>query len=661
MIQYIIKILTEDICSIPIRLGENMARILKKIPNFKLPKYKMEEFGELEELKLEYAKRNKDLIKCRLEKDNARNTCYTGTNYKTVKEIFEKSTTEYAERPFILQTFNKKKGFEEISYGTFREDVLNFGTGLSKALKLKDDAKVIIIGETTYEWYVAYMALLCGAGLAVPVDKELPENELENLIRRSGAEAIIHTPKKADLVKKAAAHCPSVRYTIEMYSSENETPKDSRIRAVGFDFLKDEGKVFTDLGDKSLLEKEIDPEKFSVLIFTSGTTSAAKGVMICNRNLAANINAITPYVDLKPEDRLFSVLPLHHTYESTIGFIYPMACGASVVVCQGLKHLATDMQQTHPTSILAVPLLIETLYKKIIKNIEKSKKDSVIKSMIRLTNGLRNVGIDVKRKVFKDIYAGLGGNLRIIVSAAAPLDPKIAKWFEDIGITFLQGYGLTETAPIAALTPDFDTRVGSAGKAVHGDEIKILNPNENGEGEVLIKGETVMLGYFEDPETTAETIKDGWFNSGDIGYMDEDGFIYITGRSKNVIVTQNGKNIYPEEIEGLLSDVPEIAECMVYGKEVSGEKELIITAKVIPDYTAIEEIYGDSRKDPDAPFTEDEIYKIIWAQIKQVNRKLTNYKCVKKLEIKTDAFEKTSTMKIKRYAELKKDQEQQEE
>lgn len=637
----------------------------------------MQEFGELEELKSEYAKRNKDLIKGRLEREATRTSCYEGTNFKTVKEIFEKSTSEYADKTFILETYNKKRGFEEISYGKFREDVLNFGTGLSKALKLKEDDKVIIIGETTYEWYVAYMALLCGAGLAVPVDKELPDNELENLTKRSAAAAIIHTPKKRDISKKVAARCPSVRYTIEMYGEDCEEAKAkekskekaktsstnscSEYHTVGFEFVREEGKVFTELGDNSLLTKEIDPEKFALLIFTSGTTSASKGVMICNRNLAANINAITPYVDLKPEDRLFSVLPLHHTYESTIGFIYPMACGASIVVCQGLKHLATDMQQTHPTAILAVPLLIEALYKKIIKNIEKSKKESVVKSMMRLTNGLRNVGIDVKRKVFKDIYAGLGGELRIIVSAAAPLDGKIAKWFEDIGITFLQGYGLTETAPIAALTPDFDTRVGSAGKAVPGDEIKIQNPNENGEGEVLIKGETVMLGYFEDPETTAEVMQDGWFNSGDIGYLDEDGFLYITGRSKNVIVTQNGKNIYPEEIETLLSDVPEIAECMVYGKEVSGEKELIITAKVIPDYNAIEEIHGAERKDPSLPFTEDEIYKIIWAQIKQVNRKLTNYKCVKKLEIKTDAFEKTSTMKIKRYAELKKDQEQQEE
>lgn len=643
-----------------------MARILKKIPNFKLPKYKISEIEDLEELKLEYAEKNKELIKGRLERRSDGQEGYPGTNFRTVKEIFEKSTTEFANKTFVLETFTKKRGFEEITYGEFRNDVIEFGTGLEKALKIQPDEKIIIIGETTYEWYVSYMALLCGAGIAVPVDKELPENELENLVKRSKAAAVIYSPKKKDMARKVASRCESVRYCIEMYSSElcaaaagkeKNAKRAGELYTVGFDFVCSEGKVFVELGDNSLMKREIDPEAFALLIFTSGTTSAAKGVMICNRNLAANINAITPYVDLHPDDRLFSVLPLHHTYESTIGFLYPMAVGASIAVCQGLKHLAGDMQATQPTAILAVPLLIEALHKKIVKNIEKSKKASMVKSMMRLTNGLRNVGIDVKRKVFKDIYAALGGRLRIIVSAAAPLDGRIAKWFEDIGITFLQGYGLTETAPIAALTPDFDTRVGSAGKAVKGDEIRIQNPNERGEGEVLIKGETVMLGYYEDPETTADVIRDGWFNSGDIGYLDEDGFLYITGRSKNVIVTQNGKNIYPEEIETLLSDVPEIAECMVYGKEVSGEKELIITAKVIPDYTAIEELHGSGRKNPDAPFTEDEVYKIIWNQIKQVNRKLTNYKCIKKLEIKTDAFEKTSTMKIKRYAELQKDKE----
>ena len=417
----------------------------------------------------------------------------------------------------------------------------------------------------------------------------------------------------------------------------------------GFRYMKEKG---VDMGYTGYMDTKIEPDAFAVLIFTSGTTSAAKGVMISNTNLAYNINSVTPYVYLTPEDRLFSVLPLHHTYESTIGFLYPMAVGASIAVCQGLKHIASDMKETSPTAIIAVPLLIESLYKKINQGIEKSGKSSAVKSMISLTNGLKNLGIDVKRKVFKDIYANLGGALRIVVSAAAPIDAKVGRWLSDIGITFLQGYGLTETAPIAALTPDWDTRVGSAGKSVVWDQIKIKEPDEKGEGEILIKGKTVMLGYYEDPEATALAVQDGWFNSGDIGYLDEDGFLYITGRSKNVIVTQNGKNIYPEEIENLLSKVEEIAECMVYGKEVAGEKELMVTARIIPDYERIEELHGE------VPAEED-IYKIIWDQIKKVNRKLNNYKTIKKLEIKQDQFEKTSTMKIKRYAELAKDKETQ--
>lgn len=620
-----------------------MARILRKIPNFKLPKYKMRDIEEIEELKVEYTPEDLEELKKRNSGEKSKDG-YPGTEYKTVKEFFDKSTKEFADRPFILEKFNRKGNFEEITYGKFREDVINLGTGLVRGFKLKGE-KILIIGETTYHWYVSYMAILGGVGIAVPTDKELPDNELENIVKRSDAAAIIFSPRKKDQIKKIANRCPGVKYFMEMYSDEKI---DGRF--VGLEHVMNEGKFLVDMGCTDYTDIEIEPDAFAVLIFTSGTTSAAKGVMISNTNLAYNINSVTPYVYLTPEDRLFSVLPLHHTYESTIGFLYPMAMGASVAVCQGLKHIANDMKETSPTAIIAVPLLIESLHKKIVQGIEKSGKTTAVKTMISLSNGLKNLGIDVKRKVFKDIYANLGGRLRTIVSAAAPIDGKVGRWLEDIGITFLQGYGLTETAPIAALTPDWDTRVGSAGKSVVWDQIKISEPNEKGEGEIWIKGKTVMLGYYEDPEATAEVMNDGWFNSGDIGYMDEDGFIYITGRSKNVIVTQNGKNIYPEEIETLLSKVEEISESMVYGKEVAGEKELIITARIIPDYDRIEELHGKG-------LNEEEIYKLIWEQIKKVNRKLSNYKTVKKLEIKEDQFEKTSTMKIKRYAELAKDKE----
>ena len=618
-------------------------RILKdfKIPDFKFPKFNMKEMDEIDEVKVDYDK----IKKAEENKDKKNKKNYEGTSFTTVKEMFIHSSKEYADRTFLLEKFNPKEEWTEITYNQFKNEVIGLGTALTRKLNLKD-TRVVIIGENTHHWYVSYMTMLCGAGIAVPVDKELPENEIENVIKRAKASAVIFSTRKADVIKKVAENLPDVKYFIQMNSSE-----EINGRFVGLDYLIEEGKAIYNGGDNSFMSIEIDPEEFKVLIFTSGTTSNAKGVMLCNRNLAQNVNAATAYVKLTPDDRLMSILPLHHTYESSIGFLLPFGIGASISVCQGLKHIVPDLQETKPTALLTVPLLVETLYRKINANIKKSKKDGLVNSMIHVTNALKAVGIDIKRKVFNEIYENLGGRIRIIVSAAAPIDAKIGKWVEDIGILFLQGYGLTETAPIAALTPDFDPRVGSAGKAVVGAEIRIDNPNENGEGEVLISSKTLMIGYYEDEEATKEAIfeENGkrWFRSGDVGYMDKDGFLYITGRSKNVVVTQNGKNIYPEEIELLLSKHSEIKECMVYGKEVEGEKELTITARVIPNYEEIEEKYG---KDLD----EDAVYKIIWEKIKEVNKQLTSYKAIKKLEIKHDEFVKTTTMKIKRYEEMKK-------
>lgn len=611
-------------------------RILKefKVPNFKFPKLKMEGIAEIDEVNIEANKVKKKEVK------------YEVKDYKTVKEIFDKSTIKYEDKVCILEKYDHKAPYTEITYGQFRKDVIGFGTGLIKLLHLKDK-RVVIIGENTYGWYVSYMAMLCGVGIAVPVDKELPANEIENVIKRAKASAVIYSTKKKEVIKKIKDNLPEVDYFIQMNSEDL-----IQDREVGMNYIIDQGNRIVESGDHSFMEIEIDPEEFKVLIFTSGTTSNAKGVMISNKNLAQNINVIAAYVYLDYNDRLFSLLPLHHTYESTIGFLLPLSVGGSVAICEGLKYIVPNLKECHPTAMLTVPLLVENLHKKINENIVKSKKDKIVKSMIHLTNALKGVNIDVKRKVFKEIYENLGGNIRIIVSAAAPIDVKVGKWVQDIGIEFLQGYGLTETAPIAALTPEFDPRVGSAGKAVTCAELKIHNPNENGEGEVFIKSDTLMIGYYDDEEATNEVIHeiDGerWYNSGDIGYLDEDGFLYITGRSKNVVVTQNGKNIYPEEIEILLGKIEEIKECMVYGKEEAGSKELVISAKVIPNYEIIEEKYG-------ASVSEEEIHKIIWEEIKKVNKKLTSYKAVKKLEIKKDEFEKTTTMKIKRFVELQKD------
>ena len=621
-------------------------RILKdfKMPNFKFPKIEMKGIENIEEVKVDY-----EALKKKSETTpRDRQKGYEPTNYKTIKEIFIRSREKFAKDVFILEKFNPKESFKEITYEEFANDVIYLGTALTQKYHLKDE-RVVIIGENTYNWYVSYMAMLCGVGIAVPVDKELPPNEIENVIHRSKATAVIYSTKKKEVIKKVEDKLPEVKYFIQMNSQD---PLEGR--EVGFDTIIKEGKNLVDAGDQSFMEIEIDPEEFKVLIFTSGTTSNSKGVMICNRNLAQNVNAVSAYVRLTEADRLFSVLPLHHTYESSIGFLLPMANGCSVAVCQGLKYIVPDLKETKPTALLGVPLLIENLYKKINATIQKSGKAGLVNSMIHITNALKGVGVDIKKKVFSEIYENLGGKLRIIVSAAAPIDPKVGKWVQDIGILFLQGYGLTETAPIAALTPEFNPRVGSAGKAVVCAELKIDQPNEKNEGEVLIKSETLMLGYYEDEEATNQVIEideDGnrWFHSGDVGYLDEDGYLFVTGRT-NVIVTQNGKNIYPEELELLLGEIPEIKECMVYGKEQEGEKELVISVKVIPNYEEIEEKHGKN-------LTEEEVYHIIWEQIKQINKKSPSYKAIKNLEIKKDEFVKTTTMKIKRYVEINKSKE----
>ena len=510
-------------------------RILRdfKIPDFKFKKIEMKDVENIDELKKNPSKE--------------KNKTFEKTNYKTIKEIFNRSRELYADKVFMTQKFNPKEQFTDITYKEYIDDVIGLGTALTNKYSLKDE-RIVIIGENTYHWYVSYMAMLCGVGIAVPIDKELPANEIENVINRSRATAVIYSTKKKEVIKKIEDKLPNIKYFIQMNSDDELAGRE-----IGLNTIIKQGKELVKKGDNSFEKIEIDPEDFKVLIFTSGTTSNAKGVMINNRNLAENINAVSTDVYLDTNDRLFSVLPLHHTYESSIGFLLPFANGCSIAICQGLKYIVPDLQETKPTAIIAVPLLIESLYKKINKTIEKSGKAGLVNSMIHVSNALKTIGIDIKRKVFNDIYSNLGGNIRIMVSAAAPIDAKVGKWLQDIGITFLQGYGLTETAPIAALTPEYNPKVGSAGRAVNCAEIKIENPNEKGEGEVLIKSETLMIGYYEDEEATKEVIEvdehgDRWFHSGDVGYLDNEGFLFITGRIKNVIVTDLDSEYSTKEI-----------------------------------------------------------------------------------------------------------------
>lgn len=570
-----------------------------------------------------------------------------GYGLRTVRDSFDRTTREYPDKVGFLEKRPGKKEFREITYKEFRKDVTRVGASLIEKLGLKDK-KIAIMGENSYEWAVSYYSVVCGTGTVVPLDKELPANEIVNLVNRSKAEAIFYSSRKRDLINSIKDEVKTLKYFIELYSEENALENTFKgENDYTFNELLDMGKEYP---ENILMNVPIDPEEFKFLLFTSGTTAEAKGVMLTNKNIIDNIEAAIKIVHLYDDDRFFSVLPMHHSYESTVGMMIPIYCGVSIAYAGGLKSIANDLKETHPTVMLVVPALIENLMKKVNKGIEKQGKTKTVHFMMRLTNALGKPGRALKKKVFKQILDNLGGRVRIIVSAAAPIDPFIGKEIEDLGIMFVQGYGLTETSPLATLVPETDRRPDSVGIPGECCEVKIENPNEDGIGEVIIKGTNVTQGYFENEEETKKSIVDGWFHSGDLGYIDKTGFLYLTGRCKNLIITGNGKNVYPEELEVLVNKIPYVNESMVYAKQdPKDEKEQIIAVRVTLDNAYLEEKYGKGNIPSD-----DELHEIVWQEIKEVNKGLSTFKWIKDLEIKKEDFVKTTTMKIKRYEELKK-------
>ena len=565
---------------------------------------------------------------------------------RIIRDSFDITTRTLPEKVGFLEKRPGKQEFREIKYKEFRHDVTAIGASLIEKLGVLGHP-IAIMGENSYEWAVSYYSVVCGAGLVVPLDKELPAKEIVNLINRSRAKVLFYSSRKRDLINSIRDQIPTLEYYIELYSDEN--PLENTFKGekdYSIDELIQEGEQLS--GD-TLMNVPIDENEFKILLFTSGTTAESKGVKLTNKNIIENMEAAIEIVHLYDDDRFFSVLPLHHSYESTVGMMIPIYNGISIAYAGGLKSIASDLKTTSPTVLLGVPALIENLIKKINKGIEKQGKTKLVTTMISITNVFGSFGYNLKRKLFKDIIAQLGGRIRLIVSAAAPIDPVIGKRIEDFGIMFVQGYGLTETSPLATLVPHTDRRADSVGIPGVCCQIKINEPNEDGIGEVWIKGSNVTEGYFENEEETKKAITDGWFHSGDLGYIDSTGFLYLTGRCKNLIITGNGKNVYPEEIETLVNKIPEVNESMVYAKQDPKDKnEQIIAVKVTLDKDYLEEKYGK-----DVP-SDDELQGIIWDKIKEeVNHKLAGFKWIKDLEIKKNDFIKTTTMKIKRYEELK--------
>lgn len=545
------------------------------------------------------------------------------TNFK---DMLYRSSNIYRTRT-AFKVKDKQGTIQSISYEQFRNDVIYLGTSLLKKGFL--NKKIAVIGKNSYQWCVSYLAASI-VGIVVPIDKELPTNDVINFMNVSQTVCLLGDVKNLNAVLNKMANVENPDTTFILFDEK-------------FDTLLEDGKNAYLHGFTDFDKIQIHPDELRILLFTSGTTGSAKGVCLSQRNICSNILSIYGIVKVKRSDLFFSVLPLHHTYECTIGFLLPIYSGASIAHCEGLRYLAKNMQEFHPSVILCVPLLLENLHKNIVKNMNQTLPDKYKKK--NNENPYSSLPFFLKKIVKNKIKNTLGGRLRVFIVGAAAANPNIVADFRDLKLNTLQGYGLTECAPLVSGNTDFFQKDDAAGLPIPNVTYKIDNPNEEGVGEIIVKGPNVMLGYYEDEEKTNQTIVDGWFHTGDLGKIDEDGYLYITGRCKSVIVTKNGKNIYPEEVEYYLNDNPLISESLVLGIQKENDDETYINAQIYPNIEAITQYLKGS-----VP-TKEEIWKVISDAVASVNKKLPNYKHIKGFVIRDKEFEKTTTQKVKRYGD----------
>ena len=565
-------------------------------------------------------------------------------NLESLKDIVNNRFELFLDKVAFIEKEPNSKEFSNITYKQVRDKINGLGTYMLNNLNLKGE-KIAIIGENSSRWYISYMAIACGVGIVVPLDKGLPENEILSLINRSGAKAIIYSSRRSEMIQNIRKDLPGDMVYIDMNKIESDN------EALSFDKIIEEGLDDINEGDKSYINMPIDNEAFSILLFTSGTSDKSKGVMLSHKNLCSNIYSCSCVVPEFGKYTCMSILPLHHTYEFTLDYLFMSAAGGTIGICQGLKYFNKDIKVIKPDFILAVPAFIERINRVIEKNIKDTGKENIINIIKRITSGLSKFGIDFRRKVFAKVHENLGGNLKYLFCGAAPLEAELITKMESYGFKFLQGYGLTETSPLVSGTTLTLHAPGTVGKAVEGVDIRIDlsgNEDENSNiGQIIVKGDNVMLGYYDDENTTKKVLKNGWFYTGDLGYFDIRENLVITGREKNVIITSNGKNIFPEELESLLNKIPLVYESMVYGKKKSkSSKDIIVAARITLDQEELENKFGKNIP------SDEEIYKIILEEIKKINRMISSYKSIKELEIKKDEFIKTTTMKIKRKEEI---------
>lgn len=549
-----------------------------------------------------------------------------------IKDMIYSSAAMFSDQRAFLVKDKPGSKYRPILYSQFREDIDGLGAGLLE-LGLSGK-KIAVIGENRYEWVLTYFATVCGVGIIVPLDRELPEAEIRNLLERAGVSALIYSGKVSGAVEAAVQDLPGVEYAIGMDLEEERDGKLSLKEIIR------RGKELIHMGNRTYIEKEIDPEAMSILLFTSGTTGLAKGVMLSHKNIMSNVMNMSKFVYVDQFVGL-SVLPMSHTYEMTCHVMTGMYQGICIAICEGLKYIVQNMAEAKVNVMLGVPLIFESMHKKVWKQAEKSGKADKMRKAVMLTKKLGLGKSKATKRLFKQVHETLGGEIKLFISGAAAIDPAVVEDFCAMGFNMIQGYGMTECSPIIAVNTDRYSKAASAGLPMPGTEIRIEDPDENGIGEIVCKSDSVMLGYYDDPEETDRVLRDGWLYTGDYGYQDEDGFLYITGRKKNVIVTKNGKNIFPEEVEHYLNRSDYIAEIMVYGMEEKGSGETVVCAEIFPDYQAIEEGWGK--------LPPEEIRKLLKRDIDKLNDLMPLYKRVKRFEVREIEFEKTTSKKIKRY------------
>ena len=562
--------------------------------------------------------------------------------YRDLREVVNDAVDKFPEKTAFIEKIKDGENvtYRNISYKEFKEEIDGLASSLI-SLGLKDK-KIAILSQNRYEWIESYFTIVNGVGVVVPLDRSLPKDEVISLLRRSKVDAVIFDEKYKDIMKeiKDTDKENNVKYYICIDKEESDD-------FISYDKLIEKGKQYVKENSdyyKKYVNAEIDPKEMRMLLYTSGTTSMSKAVMLCHENIVTELYGLESVLKLYPEkDRYLEFLPLHHTL-GTIVMIFIFATGGETAFCEGLRHIQENIIEYKPTIFVAVPLLIENIYKKIMKQVEKKGKLKKVEFGRKLCNFLLKFGIDIRRKVFKEIIDNLGG-LRVVISGAASLDKEVAKAFNEMGIELVQGYGLTETSPVITVENDKYVKYGSVGFPLIDVEVKIEDPDENGIGEIKIKGPIVMLGYYEMEEETKEVLTDdGWFYTGDLGYIDDEGYLFVTGRKKYVIVLKNGKNIYPEELENLINKLPYVSECIVFG--YPKDDDLVVTAKIVYNKEYVEDVMNG--------ITKEELEKIIWQDIKKINSTLSTFKHIKKIVVTDEPMIKTTTAKIKKLAEIEK-------